>query len=250
MQEIVGRLEEQQDELAGLVRDLDEIGFARPSACAGWDISDVLLHLAQTNEMAIGSTNGEFDTVLDELLEGAAPAGNVDEGAEVMVQNERGASGAEVRARWQCSCADLRAGLLAHEPGDRLQWVAGDVAARTLATTRLAETWIHTHDVADGLGVELVPTDRLWHIARLAWRTIPYAFQRAGLETPGPVAFRLTAPSGAEWRLGDDDAPTVITGSGYDLCRVAGQRAAAADTGLAGNGPDADAVLRLVRTFA
>ena len=78
-----------------------------------------------------------------------------------------------------------------HEPGDRLQWVAGDVAARTLATTRLAETWIHAGDVAAGLGVELEPTDRLWHIARLAWRTIPYAFQRAGAEPPGPVAFRL-----------------------------------------------------------
>ena len=216
----------------------------------GWSVSDVVLHLAQSNEMAIGSTRGEFDAVLGGLLEGAPPATNVDEGAEVMVVNERGRPPAEVHERWQRSCSDLREGLLAHEPGDRLQWVAGDVAARTLATTRLAETWIHAGDVAAGLDVELEPTDRLWHIARLAWRTIPYAFQRAGAEPPGPVAFRLEAPSGAAWSFGEDDAPTVISGSGHELCQVAAQRRSAADTALTGTGPDAARVLELVRTFA
>ena len=250
MREIVAALEEQQDELESLVRDLDDEGWARPSACAGWDISDVLLHLAQSNEMAIGSTRGDFDAVLSGLLEGAGPAGNVDEGAEVMVQNERGRSATAVHERYRRSCVELRAGLLACDPSARLTWVAGQLAARTLATTRLAETWIHTTDVAEGLGVELVPTDRLEQVARLAWRTIPYAFQRAGLAPPGPVAFRLTAPSGAEWRFGDDDAPTVVTGPGLDLCRVAGQRADAADTDLHGEGPDAQQVLALVRTFA
>jgi uncharacterized protein (TIGR03084 family) len=250
VQAIVGLLEEQQEELGSLVRDLDDDGWARPSACAGWDISDVLLHLAQTNEMAIGSTRGELDTVMSGLLAGVPPATNIDDGAEAMVRNERGRPDADVHARWHRSCIDLRAGLLACEPSARLAWVAGQLAARTLATTRLAETWIHSGDIADGLGVALRPTDRLQPIARLAWRTIPYAFQREGLEPPGPVAFRLTAPSGAEWRFGEDDAPTVISGSGHDLCRVAGQRADAADTSLRGEGPDAPQVLRLVRTFA
>ena len=250
MQEIVGLLEEQQQELASLVEGLGDDDWARPSACAGWDISDVLLHLAQTNEMAIGSTRGELDRVLRQRLDGAAPASNIDDGAEMMVQNERGASGTEVRERWQRSCTELRADLLACDPSARLTWVAGQLSARTLGTTRLAETWIHTTDIAEGLGANLAPTDRLEPIARLAWRTIPYAFQRAGLDPPGPVAFRLAAPSGASWAFGADDAPTVITGPGYDLCRVAGQRADAADTDLAGDGPDADQVLELVRTFA
>jgi len=250
MREIVGLLQEQQDELDALVRNLDDAGWARPSACVGWDISDVLLHLAQTNEMATGSARGDFDAVLTRLLEGAPPASNVDDGAEMMVRSERGGSGTEVHARWRRSCTDLRAGLLGCDPSARLTWVAGQLAARTLATTRLAETWIHTGDIADGLGVELTPTDRLQPIARLAWRTLPYAFQRDGLAPPGPVAFHLVAPSGAEWRFGDDDAPTAITGSAHDLCRVAGQRAEAASTDLRGEGPDAAEVLRLVRTFA
>jgi uncharacterized protein (TIGR03084 family) len=250
VQEIVEALEEQQAELAGLLAGLDESAWAQPSACAGWSIADVVLHLAQTNEMATASALGDLAGVMARLTEGLRAATDVDDGADLMVAKERGAPAAEVRARWQGSCADLRAALLACDPSDRLQWVAGELAARTLGSTRLAETWLHTHDVADGLGVELVPGERLQHIARLAWRTIPYAFQRAGEEPPGPVAFRLESPGGAPWHYGDDNSPTRITGDGVELCLVAGQRLAAADTSLVGEGPAATAVLRLVRTFA
>ena len=130
---------------------------------------------------------------------------------------------ATLRERWERSCGDLRAALLARAPSDRVTWVAGELAARTLGTTRLAETWIHTGDVADGLGATLEPADRLWHVAHLAWRTIPYAFDRAGEPPPGPVAFELVAPSGGQWSFGES-APTVIRGPGYDLCRVASRR--------------------------
>ena len=76
------------------------------------------------------------------------------------------------------------------DPHARVTWVAGELSARTLATTRLAETWIHTGDVAPAFGSSS-PTVRLWHIARLAWRTLPYAFARPG--ATGPVAFELRA---------------------------------------------------------
>ena len=82
------------------------------------------------------------------------------------------------------------------DPHARVTWVAGELSIHTLATTRLAETWIHTGDVADAVDVMLVPTDRLRHIARLAWRTLPYAFGRAGRELSGPVAFELIGPDG------------------------------------------------------
>ena len=123
-------------------------------------------------------------------------------------------------------------------------------AARTLCTTRLSETWIHTTDIAHGLGVEVEPTARLWHIARLVHRTIPYAFHRAGQPAPGPVRFDLMGPDGSTWTFGDDDAATVVRGPAHELCLVAGQRAEAANTTLAATGPDADSVLALVRTFA
>jgi uncharacterized protein (TIGR03084 family) len=250
VEEIVAAVTEQQAELDGLVAGLDEAGWSTPSACEGWSVSDVLLHLAQTNEMATGSARGDRARVMARMNEGLRAATDVDDGAALMVEKERGASGAEVFERWQTSCRDLREALLGCDPSARVTWVAGQLAARTLGSTRLAETWLHTHDIADGLGVGLVPGERLQHVARLAWRTIPYAFQRAGEEPPGSVAFRLTSPAGAPWDYGDDDSPTRITGDGVELCLVAGQRLDAADTGLVGEGPDAAEVLRLVRTFA
>jgi uncharacterized protein (TIGR03084 family) len=251
VEEIVAALAEQQEELEGLLAELADDGWARPSACEGWSVADVVLHLAQTNEMAVGSAQDDLAGTLTRLTEGVPPTGgDIDDGAALMVAAQRGGPPVEVHERWQRSCTDLRAALLARQPGDRLTWVAGELAARTLGTTRLAETWIHTGDVAEGLEVTLEPADRLWHVARLAWRTIPYAFQREGLPAPGPVTFQLVAPSGAEWSFGEPSAPSVVRGPGADLCRVASRRVAPEDTALVATGPDAPSVLRLIRTWA
>jgi uncharacterized protein (TIGR03084 family) len=251
VEEIVTALAEQQDELAALLAELDDARWARPSACEGWSVADVVLHLAQTNEMAIGSARGDFAGAMARLTEGVpSTARDIDDGAALMVAVQRGAPPSALHERWSRSCTELRAALLACDPRDRVTWVAGELAARTLGTTRLAETWIHTGDVADGLGVTLPPADRLWHVARLAWRTIPYAFERAGEPAPGPVAFDLVAPSGAAWSFGEDGAPTTIHGPGVDLCRVASRRVAPAATALSAEGPDGESVLRLIRTWA
>jgi uncharacterized protein (TIGR03084 family) len=251
MDDIVRALAEQQAELLGLVADLDDRDWQRPSRCEGWSIADVVLHVAQTNEMALASARGEFGEYLTEVGRNVGPASNVDEGADLMVARERGTPGATVRDRYRAGADELHAVLAAIDPHLRVEWVAGQLAARTLATTRLAETWIHTGDVADALDVDLPPASRLQHIARLAWRTLPYAFARAGRELHGPVAFALRGPDGDAWDFVPDEEPlTTIRGDGVELCLVAARRVDPAMTSLAGEGPDADDVLALVRTYA
>lgn len=241
----------QQDDLTALVSPLDDPGWRQPSRCEGWTIADVVLHLAQTNEMAIASLQGRYEQVTAALAGDIAPGSSVDDGAALMVARERGEAPEVVRDRWQRSVDTLRHELNTGEPGRRVTWVAGTMSARTLATTRLAETWIHTGDIAVPLGRPVADDDRLWHIARLAWRTLPYAFAQAGRALAGPVTFDLAAPNGDTWHFApDEESVTTIEGPAFDLCLVAGQRAEAADTGLAGRGPDAQAVLDLVRTFA
>lgn len=234
-----------------MVGPLDEAGWATPSRCPGWSVADVVLHLAQTDEMAIASLQQRFGEAIDELTAGVGMAASVDDGAALVVERERGRPPAEVLARWRTAAGQLRDELRAADPSRRVAWVAGDLSVRTLATTRLAEAWIHTGDVAVPLGKPVAADDRLWHIARLAWRTLPYAFAAAGHEAAGPVAFELAAPNGDTWTFSSDDPPTTtITGTAVDLCQVAGRRVDAADTGLRGEGPDAEAVLSVVRTFA
>ena len=247
----IAALAEQQAELRGLLEALDDAQWALPSRCEGWSVADVVLHVAQTNEMAIASATGRFADYLNGVARNVGPAQDVDDGAALMVERERGAPNDELRARYLDGAATLLECFRAADPHERVQWVAGELTVRTLTTTRQAETWIHTGDVADGLGVELVPGERLRHIARLAWRTLPYAFGRAGRTLSGPVAFELTGPTGNEWTFAPDADPvTTIRGDGVELCLVAARRVEPRHTALTGDGPDVDAVLELVRTYA
>jgi uncharacterized protein (TIGR03084 family) len=235
---ITAALAAQQDELTSL---LDDDAWSRPSRCAGWTVADVVLHLAQTNEMAQASLDGTFA----EHLRGYPAAASIDEGADALVARERGLPRDELLARWVDGGRGLCNSFRSIDPSARVQWVAGTLAARTLATTRLAETWIHTNDIA-----RVPPTDRLEHVARLAWRTIPHAFAREGREPPGPTAFRLRGVNG-QWDFEpDEDAVNVIEGDGVELCEVASRRVAASETSLRATGPQAEEILDLVRTWA
>lgn len=249
--EVDQALAEQLAELDDFLGSLSDVDWDRPSPCEGWSVSDVVLHLAQTNEMAIASAQGRYDEVIAPMR-AARPAQNVDEGAALAVEMERGQAPETVLARWRASAGALRGALAAADPHARVTWVEGQVSVRTLTTTRLAETWIHTGDVMHALGVDPVPSDRLWHIARLAWRTLPYAFARAGRQLSASVAFELSAPGGEDvWRfLPDVEAATHVSGPADELCLVAARRVDPSATALEGTGPDAAAVLDLIRTYA
>ena len=249
MDEIVEALREEQDRIAAMVESLDRNGLATPTRCDGWSVADVLLHLAQTNELAVASVMGTFQETFESgpRVEGAT---SIEDWVDKVVAAERTDDLESIRDRWAIS-AEIQATAFAQaDPKARVPWVVGDMAARTLATTRFTEAWIHAGDIAAGLGVEHPPGEHLHQIVRLAHRTLPYAFSSAGRELSGPVRFELHAPSGEQWTFGEEDAPTVIRGAAVDLVEVAGQRRTAEGTSLSGEGPDAEGVLELVRTFA
>ncbi|HUY66760.1 MAG TPA: maleylpyruvate isomerase family mycothiol-dependent enzyme [Acidimicrobiales bacterium] len=251
MDPAVAALTAQHAELAGLLAGLTEPDWHATTRCEGWDVADVVLHLAQTDEMAIASATGSYSEVIAGLAPGWRDAASVDDGAASMVAGERGLPSAALAERWSSGAGRLVGVLDAMDLSTRVDWVAGELSARTLATTRLAETWIHAGDVAGAVGAELTATDRLRPIARLAWRTLPYAFTSAGRAGAGPVAFRLVSPDGDEWDfLPDGPAVTTISGPAADLCAVAARRVEPSATSLRGVGPDVEAVLALVRTYA
>lgn len=255
MEDILAALAAQHAELDELLAGRSEAEWRHPSPCAGWDAADVLLHLEQTDRLAVASLDGTFAAVMEDFARSLADADDVapsiDAAADWQVAQERGAPGAVIAAQWAEQAAALRESFAATDPSVRVPWVAGTLSVRTLATTRLAECWIHTTDIAVAFGTEVAPTDRLRYVARLAWRTLPYAFTRVGRDAPGPVAFELTGPDGDPWVFTPEEpANTTVRGSGADLCRVAGRRLDPADADLTAEGPDAEAVLELVRTYA
>jgi uncharacterized protein (TIGR03084 family) len=215
-------------------------------------VASVLLHLAQTDEMATASARRELEPLADGLMGRLEDQTfSVDDAAAAQVEVERAAGGPAIRQRWHDASREMRSAFGAADPHERVTWVTNRLSVHTLTATRLSECWIHTGDIASALDIELVPTDRLRSIARLAWRTLPYAFMRAEATMQGPVALDLVGPSGERWRFDPDAAPlTTIRGSAVEFCDVAARRVDPDRTALEGDGPDADAVLRLVRTYA
>src|SRR2546423_12879835 len=98
MDDILTALAEQHDELDGLLAGLDEAGWARPSRCPDWTISDVVLHLAQTDEMTVASAERRFTDAVAAFGHpaGAATRATVDDLAGVAVAAQRGRPGSEV----------------------------------------------------------------------------------------------------------------------------------------------------------
>jgi uncharacterized protein (TIGR03084 family) len=120
---------------------------------------------------------------------------------------------------------------------------------RVLATTRLAEHWIHGLDITGPLEVPFPDTDRIRHVAWLAHRTLPYAWSLAGGEAHA-VFCELSGPGGETWTFGPADAPSAIRGPAGEFCRVGARRLGPEATHLTVEGPYAGAALRVLRTYA
>jgi uncharacterized protein (TIGR03084 family) len=228
--------------LEGILGALTESQWLTQSDARGWSVADVVLHLAQSDEGVVASAAGTNPRA-------AAGGGTVDDWAARMVSAQRAAP-AQVFARWQKAHAAAVNTLRTADPDVPLQWVTGPVKPATLATTRLAECWAHTLDIAGPLGIDVPDTSRLRHIAWLAHRTLPYAFAQAG-EPAAAVRCTLTAPDGVTTRtFGPAEAESGISGPAGAFCRVAAQRLDPAASGLVTAGPAGAAALRVVRTYA
>jgi uncharacterized protein (TIGR03084 family) len=236
-------LEAEQDELEALLAGLSAAQWRAPSAAEGWSVTDVVLHLAQTEEAVAVATAGRVET-LDWRRFGT----DVDSAMDAMVRAERAPSAA-VFERWRAARRAALAGLRAADPARPLQWVTTRLKPATLATTRLAEHWAHGLDITGALALDRPDTDRLRHVAWLGHATLPYAFGVAGLE-PAAVLCVLTAPGGATWRFGPPDADSTVTGPAGAFCRVGARRLPPERSGLATAGPHAAAALGLLRNWA
>src|SRR5262249_44138135 len=139
MSDIVDVLAEENAALEALLADRDATEAARPSACKGWSVADVVLHLAQTNELAVASIERRFPELGSAFAPDQQPDGPdpVDAAANLTIEMERDQGWDAIHARWCASTAALDAAARAADPHARVQWVVGELAVRTLATTRL-----------------------------------------------------------------------------------------------------------------
>src|SRR6266571_3762044 len=221
---LLDALASEQMTLQAELRDLAPDDWFRPTPSRYWDVRDTVAHLADIDEVAI-----------DTCIGGPRPLNDF-----------------AARLAWREDTStrerDVLAGL---DLAMRVPWGLG-MRPPSLVTARLMETWAHGLDVREALGLPVVDTDRLRHVAWLSYRALPYAFSFAGRERPpGELRVEITSPSGDEtWEYGPVDAPNRITGPAGELCRLFAQRITRDQArGLVAEGEGAVAALEVARAF-
>lgn len=235
------------DQLWNAVAGLDEEGWLTPTPAAGWSIATQVAHLLWTDEVAaIAATDkAAWDALVLQAM--ADPSGFVDASALEVARLKPAA----LLARWGTARTGLGAALRGFPAGEKMPWFGPPMSPASMATARFMETWAHSLDVFEALGIEPEITDRIKHVTHLGVRTRNFAFGVHGLEAPAEeFRIELKAPSGETWTWGPEDAAQQVTGSSYDFCLLVTQRVNRADTDLVGTGADADQWLNIAQCFA
>lgn len=244
----IGALYEELDaETAGLeamVAGLDEHGFARLTPARGWTIKHQIAHLSWTDAAARQAAADPerftewLGTITPDVVDTAAAEGAAEPEAQLL-------------ATWRSNRERLRAALLAHDPERKLPWFGPPMRASSMVTARLMETWAHGQDIADTVGVRRQPSARLRHVAHIAIRARPFAYQVHGRTPPEQQPrVELTAPDGSLWTWGAEDAADRVTGPAQDFCLLATRRRHRADLAVRAAGSGADEWLDIVQAFA
>ncbi|MFJ4620038.1 TIGR03084 family metal-binding protein [Streptomyces sp. NPDC088812] len=244
---VLDDLRAESDELDRLVAELTPTQWTLTTPAPGWTIAHQIAHLAWTDHSAhLAATDPEaFQILVEKAL--AAPNSFVDDGAEDGARLPP----VELLSRWRDGRTALDRALREAPPGARFPWYGPPMSTASLATARLMETWAHSLDVSDALGVPRTPTDRIRHIAFLGFRTRDFAYGVHGLPAPTePFHVKLVAPSGDHWTYGPEDAAQRVTGPALDFCLLVTQRAHRTDLALRAEGPDADRWLDIAQAFA
>ncbi len=243
-------LEAEGQALDDLVADLDDAQWQTPTPAEPWTVADTIGHLLWTDRVSVvAATEPErFQSFIGEMF----AAFDSDDPVGAAAQEAAAVPHERLLSEWRTLREVLVDALRRVPDGTKLPWFGPPMSAASMATARLMETWAHGQDVADALGVERTPTQRLRHVAHLAVRTRGFAYVANDLDpSTADVRVELTAPDGTTtWTFGPEDAQQRVTGSALDFCLLAVQRVHRDDTDLVATGPDADQWLDVIQAFA
>jgi uncharacterized protein (TIGR03084 family) len=244
---LVEQLGTESDDLLGRVRGLSDDELRTPTPAPGWSIVDTLAHLAGTDQDARQALTDPdaFRARLPEVLaEG-------DLYTEHAVQASRHLPPRETVTSWADGYRRLGQLLASRAPGERIPWFGPAMGLASFISARTMETWAHGQDVADALGQERAPTERLFTVADIGVRARPFAFMVNGLAPPeGDVRVELTGPDGETWAWGAPDAAARVSGPALDFCLLVTRRRHRDDVALEARGDVAVQWLGIAQAYA
>jgi uncharacterized protein (TIGR03084 family) len=232
--------------LRAILDPLADDDWLLATPAVGWTIADQVSHLAYFDEAAVTSAT-DPDKFAADLAE--ISAGGVN--ADTIAAQHRQLTPAQLRDWFGRARAELLSVFAGLDPATRVPWFGPPMSVASALTARLMETWAHGQDIADTVGAQREPTDRLRHVAHIGVGARAFSYVVRGLPVPAePVRVELIAPSGAVWTWGPDEAGDRVTGPALDFCLLVTQRRHSADTVIMAHGPAAEHWLTIAQAFA
>ena len=246
MKDLIIDLAGEYASLDAFVAPIGEDAWDLETPFGSWTVRDEICHLTVIDSAARLSVTDEEGFIrhrtelfkLNDFFEDPLEAGRV-------------LSPGDLLAWWRRE-RQLLLDALAHlDPKARICWYGPPMSVRSLATSRLMETWAHGQDILDALGLNRPTMDRLRHIAHLGVSTYGWSFKNRRMEPPAsPIRVELTGPSGDLWTWGPPEAAEIIRGGAEDFCLVVTQRRHVDDTKLDITGAIAREWMLIAQAFA
>lgn len=229
-----------------MVGVLDPADWQAPTPAAGWTVAHQVAHLAATFKLAALAA-GQPDTF-------RTIAGRLGPDFDA---NVRGAmapylalSPDALLGAWRTELSGSIAALRAVPADTVVPWLVRPLPPGVLASAGMMELFGHGQDIADGIGVSRTYTDRIGLLVGFAVRTWDFGYLARGLDTPEvPFRFELTAPSGALWTFGPEEADQRITGAGADFCLLVTRRRHRDDLALTATGEIAEHWMDIAQAY-
>lgn len=239
-------LRAESDDLDAVIAGAGPDALTRPTPAEGWSVSDTLGHIWFFDREGRRALE-EPDAFVADLAELFADPATYMRRSEETIRE----LGDALVPSWQDERRRIISALGAIDPSTRVPWYGPPMSPMSFGTARLMETWAHGQDIADALGVERTPTDRLRHIAYLGVITRGFSYVVRNQAAPDvPVFVALTAPSGAQWTWGDPDAADSVRGPALDFCLRVTQRRMLEDLDLEVTGAAATEWMSIAQAFA
>ncbi|WP_200891277.1 MULTISPECIES: TIGR03084 family metal-binding protein [Acidithrix] len=233
--------------VVAMLAPLEDSAWELPTPASGWAIRDQVSHLAYFDEAALLS--------LDDPEKFQSDAGALsaygDSFPDEVAKKYHDVTPAKLLEWLKQARSDLVSAFTGIDARQRLKWYGPDMSAASSLTARLMETWAHGVDIADTLALQIVPTNRLRHIAHLGFNTREFSYTLRNLQIPKEaVRVELGAPDGSIWNFGPQEAKEVVVASALDFCLVVTQRRNISETKITTSGPISSEWMHIAQAYA
>jgi enediyne biosynthesis protein E11 len=247
-QKLITDLTDECAELDALVAGLNPADWSLPTPAEGWTVAHQIAHLSFVFGLA-GLAAGR-PAAFKQVAEQAGSGAGFDAAVNAALVNYPLDDPAALLDQWRKE----RAGCittLSSLPGEAIvPWLVRPIPARVLCCAGLMELFGHGQDIADALGVRREHTDRIGPLSWFITQTWDFGYHARQEETPATgFRYQLTAPSGAHWEFGPDDATETITGPAEDFCLLATRRRHRDDLAVSATGPNAEHWLDIAQSY-